>query len=107
MKVEDFAGKDKHNETIIKPTLQADVDRLEAKWKHLHESFSQGYHHICVTVLDDTKTTQHGPLTIVELNPTFRGLNVCTHCLVLAATFLRDAAQAIDDIMKEVPTKEG
>jgi hypothetical protein len=113
MKPSDFMPSANYDERDIKPSMQADMDRLQAMF--------DSFHHNCLLMskltqvypIDNTKTTKLGNLTIVEIgDPGFHGINICMNCTKLAITAFRDAAGALEDIVKFVenytpPTPKG
>lgn len=99
----------KHAPFASEPTNQSDVDRLEAMFKSVQETYDHFSNAIwgiqAITDFPTPKIERHDGLTILTCDGAgrFTGLAVCPHCMERAAMYCRDLANIFDDICKETP----
>lgn len=103
MKLDDF--KEKHHPVKCHHELQADVDKIAA----MHAAFNEAAHNAgsrleCLILNrkgDRMVPTVFGN-ALIEGDGAPLGIILCTHCIRLAASLMREAAGCLDDILVEV-----
>lgn len=110
MKADDF--KRKHEPVQSTPKAQADVDRLEAIWNMFSHAASQasGQLQCILPIRQGVETVEILPGVFLAIggkpHGPFQGIGMCKHCVALGVMNLRDAANALDDLIKEVAKHE-
>lgn len=108
MKITDFMpDPDKaHTEFNFKPPMQADLDKLKAMYDLLMHNIPLARNGInSINPINNDKTTSLGLITLIEIGPeAFYGVTFCPNCARIAVTALRDAAQALEDLIEFATT---
>lgn len=105
MKPEDFNNDETHEAYKLEPPLLADLDRIEKICLQFNADAKSAETRLrsSLILIDGSKCVEilPGVIMVVHGDGQFRGVNICVHCMRLAALHLRDLAGVCDDLIIE------